>query len=612
MHQGTETMTSLFARVSAWTDWPKLRRLLRYTSPHRLTLGLALTATLLTSLLGLVFPALVGRLLDGALLKAGPESSAALNGAVLLLVAVFVLRAISGAVQGYLLMSVGESVVRDLRGQLYTHLLRLPQSFFDARRSGDLNSRLTGDILTVQGVVSDTLSVLVGQLFTLAGGLVVLLRISLPLSALMLSVIPLVLLAAALFGRQLEQLSRQLRAQEATASAHAQESFVNIRVVKSFVTEAAESAAYRDLTSSAFAVALMRARVRASYGPAVGMLMACSVSLVLWWGGHLVQRGGLSAGTLIAFLLYTVTVTNALQALSGVHGQVREAVGASAEVFALLDESPAVQVDTEQVDTVQVDTEVTRSLLSAVTGHLRFEDVSFRYAPGLPLVLDHLNFEVQAGEVVAIVGPSGAGKSSVADLLLRLYDPVGGQIVLDGQALETHDLQALRRATGVVPQETQLFAASLRDNLRYGSPQATQSETEEAVRAAQLEGVVASLPDGYDTLIGERGITLSGGQRQRVAIARALLRDPRLLILDEATSALDSESERLVQQALDTLMRGRTTVVIAHRLFTVRRAHQILVLDRGQIVQRGTHDALMAEPGLYRLLLQQQALAPEV
>ena len=324
-------------------DRARLTRILGYAVPYRARLALALGATLIFSALSLVFPSLVGSLIDGALLRASVASGGTLNRTVLLLLGVFVLRAVAGAVQGYLLMAVGEAVVTDLRGALYRHLLRLPQPFFDRQRTGVLTSRLSSDILTVQSVVSETLSVLVGQLVTLLGGLIILLRVSPRLSLLMLTVVPFVLISAAIFGRQLEQLSRRLRLQEAGANAQAQEALNNVRVVKSFVTEDYEEAGYAAQIQAAYRLALGRARVRATYGPVVGMLMACSVSLVLWSGGHLVQRGELSAGALIAFLLYTVTVTNAMGALSGVYGQLQEGTGASAEVFALLDQPTEVQ-----------------------------------------------------------------------------------------------------------------------------------------------------------------------------------------------------------------------------------------------------------------------------
>ena len=604
----------LLARFRGQVPWSGLRRVAALVRPYTPRLALALGATALFSALSLVFPTLVGRLIDGALLRATVTSGQALNRTVLLLLLVFVARAAAGALQSFLLMTVGESVVVDVRVSLYRHLLRLPQAFFDRNRSGALTSRLSHDILTVQAVVSDSLSQLVGQAITLLGGLIILLRLSPRLSLVMASVIPFVLVSAAIFGRRLELASQQLRTQEAAANAHAQESFDNVRVVKSFVTEGLEGDRYEASMGVAYRLALKRARVRATYGPVVGMLMACSVSLVLWAGGHLVQEGGLSTGTLIAFLLYTVTVTNAMSGLSGVYGQIREAVGASAEIFSLLDQ-PA---EPESVTTTQIGVPVPGS---AGPEGLRFENVSFQYrslqpeAEGSadqenqerrPPTLDRVSFEVQPGQMVALVGPSGGGKSTVAALIPGLYEPAAGRILFGGRELGDYPLPELRRLIGSVPQETQLFAASLRENLRYGTPGATAEQIEAASVSAHVHTFASALPQGYDTLVGERGMTLSGGQRQRVAIARALLKDPALLILDEATSALDSASERLVQEALEVLMRGRTTLVIAHRLSTIRRANLILVMDGGRIVQSGTHETLIDQPGLYRLLQQQQ------
>ncbi|WP_019588814.1 ABC transporter ATP-binding protein [Deinococcus apachensis] len=576
----------------AWPEWGKLRRLLGYVRPYRGALAAALVATVLFSGLSLVFPALVGRVLDAA--TGGAADAGGLNLLALGLMGVFVVRALVGMVQAYLLSRVGESVVNDLRCALYDHLVRLPIRFYDRHHTGELTSRLGSDVLTVQSAASHALSQLLGQGLVLVGGVAVLLRTSPRLSLVMLSVVPLVVLCALLFGRWLQQVSVALQDREARAQAHAQETLSNIRVVQAFVTEQAESGRYRALAGAALRTALARARIDAAYTPSVTLLMAGSASVVLWYGSRLVLAGELSTGTLIAFLLYTVTVINAMGALAGVYGQLQQAVGASERVFALLGEPVGSTPPAHPVP------------LGRPRGGVRFEGVSFQYDPSGPVVVRDLTLDVRPGEIVALVGPSGAGKSTVAALLARFYDPTAGRVLIDGTDLRAVDVRAWRRHLGWVAQEVQLFSGSVRENLCYGQPEATDAEVEAAARAANAHEFIGALPQGYDTPVGERGIQLSGGQRQRVAIARALLRDPRVLLLDEATSSLDSESEALVQQALERLMTGRTSFVIAHRLSTVRRADRIVVFREGQVVQQGDHRTLLAEGGLYRDLYELQ------
>lgn len=577
-------------------EWERLRRLLVYLRPYRAVLALALLATVLFSALSLVFPALVGSLLDAATGTRKGTDTGTLNRLALWLLTVFLLQALVRTVQAYLLSLIGEGVVNDLRGDLYGRLIRLPAGFYDRHHTGEITSRLSTDVVTVQAAASDTLSQLFGQGLVLLGGVAVLLLTSPPLTFVMLSAVPLTVLCALIFGRWLHHASSVLQDREADAHAHAQETLSNIRVVQSFVTEETEASRYRSLARAALQVALGRARIYAAYGPSITLLTASSASAVLWYGSRLVLAGELSAGTLISFLLYTVTVINAIGALTGVHGQLQQAIGASEKVFALLHEP------------VSLPQPARPALLERPCGQVRFEQVTFQYDPARPPVLHNLNLEVQPGEIIALVGPSGAGKSTVAALIARFYDPTQGRVLADGVDLRDLDVHAWRRHVGLVAQEVQLFSGSVLDNLRYGQPEASSAQVEAAAHAANAHDFITALPLGYGTPVGEGGSQLSGGQRQRIAIARALLKDPRVLLLDEATSSLDSETEALVQQALERLMTGRTTFVIAHRLSTVRRADRIVVLREGQVVQQGNHSALLAEGGLYRELYERQFL----
>lgn len=575
-------------------DLGSLRRAFAFTKPYRRRLLIGMLATVVASVLSLALPLLARQLFNEAFDELGTNLAATgLNSILFMMIGLFLLEAVFAFLRSYNLALVGEGVVADVRTKLFSHILNLPLPFFQARRTGEITSRLTSDIATMQGAVSQTLAQFTSQFVALLGGIIVLLFINSRLTLFLLAVVPLVVVAAILFGRFLRGISTRFQDSVATANASAEEAIGGIRVVKSFVTEHFESERYGNLIGESYALARKRARGRAVFLPITGLLVATGIAFVLWYGGQQVLRGDLLPGDLVAFLILTITIGAAVGSLTSLYSQLQEAMGASRRIFELLDMEAGLR------------TAENPAPLGQVRGDVEFTGVSFAYAEG-PEVLHGVNLSARAGEVVALVGPSGAGKTSLVMLLPRFFDPQEGRITLDGIPLDGVNVDELRRNIGVVFQETVLFSGTIRDNIRYGSEGADDAAIMRAAADANALEFIERLPDGMDTLVGERGLTLSGGQRQRIAIARALLKDPRILILDEATSSLDSESESLVQAALDRLMQGRTTFVIAHRLSTVQNADRIVVLEQGRVVQEGSHAALLAAGGLYRELHDRQ------
>jgi subfamily B ATP-binding cassette protein MsbA len=560
--------------------------------PYRVQLVAALVGVLLATALGLVFPRIMGNLVDTVVEQTG--DAAALNRTALLLIGVFFFQALFNFVRIYFLSAMGEGIVADLRTKTYAHLMTLPVKFFDSRKTGEITSRLTSDVSVVQASVSTSLASALAQGITLIGGIILLFVISVELSITVLAFLPIAIVLAAFFGRRLRRISLEFQDKIAEANAGAEESITAVRVVKWFSAERLETERYSDAVQASYRVALRRARVRALLGPIVTFVAFSTLAFVLWRGGRLVIDDRMSTGDLVSFLLYTLTVAGAIGTFTSLYGELQEALGASRRIFELLDE---VNDLAEPTNPVTVD---------SVAGRVTFHHVGFAYSDRDVDVLDGVSLDAAPGEVIALVGPSGAGKSTMVQLIPRFYDVTEGAICIDGVDVRQMRRTEVRRAMAAVPQETQLFSGTILENLRVGNPNASDHELRAAAAAANAAEFIESFPDGYDTVVGERGVKLSGGQRQRVAIARALLNDPRILILDEATSSLDSEAEALVQSALETLMKGRTTFVIAHRLSTVRNADRILVLDEGSIVEEGTHDQLLALGGLYADLYAKQ------
>jgi subfamily B ATP-binding cassette protein MsbA len=568
-------------------DLRQLRRLLTLLRPYRRQFTFAMVGVLVSSGLGLVFPRVMGSLVDSALVPAVGANASRLDSIALLLLGVFLVQGAFNYVRIYYLSAIGEGIVADLRSHVYAHIMTLPVKFFDSRKTGEITSRLTSDVSVVQSTVSSSLASAISQAITLIGGLVLMFVASVTLSAVVLSFLPIAIVAAAIFGRRLRRISTQYQDKVADANASAEEAIAANRVVKWFTAEETEIRRYVGKVQESYRVALRRARLRALFSPFVQFVGFGTIALVMWIGGRQVLNNSLTAGELVTFLLYTVTVASSIGAFTGLYGSLQEALGASQRIFELLGEQRGIE---DPVSPVTIE---------AVEGRITFEDVGFRYSDRDIDVLDSMNLEVAPGEVVALVGPSGAGKSTIVQLIPRFFDPTTGRVLIDGVDLRDLRLRDLRSHMAAVPQETQLFSGTIMENLLLAKPEATVAEVHAAAEAANAHDFIESFPSGYDTIVGERGVKLSGGQRQRVAIARALLNDPRILILDEATSSLDSESEATVQEALDRLMMGRTTLVIAHRLSTVRNADRLAVIDGGQIVQEGNHEQLLAEGGLY-------------
>lgn len=550
---------------------------------------------LLSSLLALAFPLVVSTLLDAAFVK---RDSALLNRIALGLLALFATTAVLNYIQTYWLSATGERAVAGLRRELFGKLLEMPPGFFADRRTGELTSRLTADIGLLQGILSHQLAEGARQVLALTGGITILTLMQPRLMLTALGIVPLVVGSAMFFGKRLKRITTGVQDELAESTAVAEEAFAQVRVVQGFAREPLERERYADRINRVITVALKRARVRAMFFGAITFTTFTGVTAVLWTGGRLVLSGELTPGEMVSFLLYTVSIAAAIGALASFFTAYQEAVGAAVRVFDLIEQESPI------ADPVQPS-----ALPDPVRGEVEFRNVTFRYRADdalSPPTLAEFSLRIAPGEVVALVGPSGAGKTTVASLLPRFWDVEDGAILLDGIDIRDLRLSELREAVGVVPQEPTLFSGTIRENIAYGRPDATDRDVEHAARVANAHDFIVALPGGYDSRVGERGVKLSGGQRQRIAIARAVLKDPAVLVLDEATSSLDTESERLVEAALERLQVGRSTLIIAHRLSTVQRADRLVVLDQGRIVEEGSHGALLRQGGIYSRLFQMQ------
>jgi subfamily B ATP-binding cassette protein MsbA len=565
-----------------------LKALLPRVRPYVGRLLVCAICLLIAAGVGLAFPQVVRHLLDAAFQQ---HDRALLDRIAIGLVLAFALQGTMNFVQVFLLTGTSERVVAKLREDVFAHLVRLSPAFYTERRTGELTSRLSADLAVLQTLMGSWISEMSRQSLFLVGGIILLTLTHPRLTTTTLAVVPLVVGSAFFFGRRLRRASTGVQDRVAEAMGMADEAFSQIRTVQSFVREAEETRRYRGLLSGVVAAAIARARTRALLFGVVGFAAFGGVVAVLWQGGRLVLEGALTPGALVSFLLYAITVAAAVGSLASLFGSYQEAIGAAQRVFELLEMKPTVAEPARPPP-----------LVRPVRGALCLQDVRFRYAPELPDALSDVSLTIAPGEVVALVGPSGAGKTTVASLIPRFWDVTGGRIALDGVDVRELSFADLRGAIGLVPQEPALFSGTVRENIAYARPDASEEDVRSAARAAHAMEFIERLPQGFDTRVGERGVKLSGGQRQRIALARVFLKDPAVVVLDEATSSLDNESERLVEEAMEELLRGRTTLIIAHRLRTVRRADRVLVLDRGRVVEEGTHAKLSLGSGVYARL----------
>ena len=562
----------------------QINKLLRYLVRYWKQMAVAAASLTIWSLIGLALPWAIQTLVDSFFIT---HNLAQLDNITFWLLILFLIQAVVGFIQNYLLIYVAQRVIADLRMDIQEHMLWLPLGFFSNSRVGELVSRVTNDVAVIQQALTDVPISMLRQAVTIAGGLVLMLILNWQMTLFVFLLAPFLVITGIVFGQRLERISTLVQDRLATATSVLEEAISGIRVVKSFTKEKYEQKRFADRIEETFQTVMKRTQLRAAFLPIVSMLGLFTVTAILWFGGRQVIIGNLTPGKLVSFLIYMLMVAAPLGEFAGQYSQLKEASGASTRIFEILEtrSEPASSKNMKQ--------------LPRVNGYVSFKDICFSYEPGGELVLKNINLEIKPAQIVAIVGPSGVGKTTLVNLIPRFFDPSSGHIEIDGININDVDLRSLRAQIGLVPQETFLFGGTIRENIAYGRPNAKMVDIERVAKAAYADNFIKSLPDGYDTASGERGVKLSAGQRQRIAIARALLKDPRILILDEATSALDTESEHEVQDALDILMKGRTTFVIAHRLSTIQNADRILVLNEGRIIEDGSHKELMAKKQMY-------------
>lgn len=569
----------------------KLKGIFQFILPYKGAFFLGTIFLFLSSLTLLSFPYVAGKLIDTA--QGTNWIFTDLNHIAFLLIGILAVQSVFSFFRVRLFAQVSEKSMRDIRLAVYSRLIRFPIRFFDQRRTGELISRITADVGLLQDTFSTTLAELFRQVVTLVAGIIFLFINTPKLTFFMLGTFPVLVVIAMIFGKYIRRLSKKTQDQLAEANVIVEETLQSIATVKSFVGESYETNRYANGLKKAVAIALQAASFRGAFISFVIFALFGGIVGVMWYGASLVATGELSVGELVSFVLYTTFIGGSIAGLGDIYSQLQRAIGSSERVLELLEE----ELEPEQ-----------GQIISTLTGEIEFNQVSFSY-PTRPEVevLQEISFHIRPGEKIALVGHSGAGKSTITQLLLRLYEASQGTILVDGYPLNAWQLKSLRSKMGVVPQEVLLFGGSIRQNIAYAKPEASEEEIISAAKKANAWQFISQFPEGLDTLVGERGIKLSGGQRQRVAIARAILRDPVLLILDEATSSLDAESEVLVQEALDLLMKGRTSLIIAHRLATIRKADRILVIHEGKIVEQGTHRELVKKSsGIYANLVKLQ------
>ena len=565
-------------------------RILSYIKPYMHRLLFAMVCTIMAAAGNLYIPWIIKDMIDEVL---ADKNGTMLNWIAASIIAIFIVRGLFWYGQNYLMSYVGQSVIIDIRAAVFKKLQRLSVSFYDKNKTGTIMSYVTNDVNALQSAMVENTIEMITEGFILIGSVVAMIYLDWRLTLFTVCTFPVVLWFMEFFGKKIRKTGGRIQECTADITSVLQESVASARVIKSFVREDYEVDRFDVENKANFSANMKNAQLMATLTPVVELVAAIGVTMIIWYGGNNVINGTITAGSLVAFLTYAVNISNPIKRLTRVIGNIQKALAAAQRVFMIIDmpEEIAESRDAKQ--------------LPEVSGKVEFQNVSFAYNDKGNVITD-LSFSVKPGEVIAIVGPSGAGKSTIANLLPRFYDVNKGDIKIDGHSVREVTLDSLREQVGIVPQETMLFNGSVYNNILYGRLDATKEEIEAAAKAANAHDFIMQLTDGYETKLGDRGVNLSGGQRQRIAIARAILKNPRILILDEATSALDTESERVVQEALDRLMVGRTSFVIAHRLSTVKNADKILVLEKGNLVESGTHDELLALDGLYAHLYKIQ------
>ena len=565
-------------------------RALKYVKPYLLRGLCAGICTVIAAGGTAYLPWIIKDMVDQVLKEKNTDM---LNYIVISIIVVFIIRGIAYYGQSYLMNYVGQRVIIDIRKAVFEKLQRLSLSFYDKNKTGTIMSYVTNDVKALQSAMVEHVVEMVTESVILIASIVMMIYLDWRLFLVTFSTFPIVLLFIDQFGKRIRKSGSRIQEATADITSVLQETVSSARVIKSFVREEYEIKRFDKENMNNFRANMKYAQLSATLTPTIEFVAAVGVTVILWYGGNSVIEGSITAGSLVAFLTYAVNISNPIKRLSRVIGNIQKALAAAQRVFDVLDLPEVIKNAPEA------------KALPMVKGNVCFNNVSFAYNPG-EQVLNNVSFAVKPGEMIAFVGPSGAGKSTVASLLPRFYDVTDGSITIDGEDIRGVTLNSLREQVGIVPQETVLFNGSVYDNILYGRLDATKEEVEAAAKAANAHNFIMELPDGYQTMLGDRGVNISGGQRQRISIARAILKNPQILILDEATSALDTESERVVQEALDRLMVGRTSFVIAHRLSTIKNADKIMVLEKGSLVECGTHDELMAKEGLYAHLYQIQ------
>lgn len=570
-------------------SFKKSLQIFKYLKPYKSAYILGMLFLLLSSFASLIFPMFIGEMVD-----ASQESMESINQMAFLLFGLFTLQAIFSYFRIVIFVNVTEKFLAKLRQVTYEHLIRLPMSFFNKRRVGELNSRIASDISLLQETFTTTSAEFIRQLIIVFGGIILLGFTSIRLAGFMLSIFPVIIVVAVIIGRKLRAYSKTVQDHIAHSNTIVEETLQGITNVKAFANEVFESMRYKNTTEHIVTVAIKGGRLKAAFASFIILGIFGAIAAVIWYGARLIHQGEMSMGDLTSFLMLTIFIGASIGSIADLYAQIQKAIGATEKLMEILEETPEDHTEGEITHTIK--------------GAINFNKLSFSYPNRVDVeVLNSVSFKVEQGQQIALVGASGAGKSTITQLLMRFYQGYTGNLTIDETEITDLPLTDLRKQIAIVPQDILLFGGSIEENIAYGKPDASIEEIKHAAKQANADQFITEFPEAYNTLVGERGIQLSGGQRQRIAIARAILKNPKILILDEATSALDSESESLVQEALDMLMKGRTSLVIAHRLATVRNADKIFVLDKGQIVESGNHEELSAlENGTYKKLCDLQ------